>query len=407
MMVAVIGLSTAAICRIQLRERSSSNDWMEAGVLAFSAVEYALVVVVTETVDGDPTWRTKYASGEMAHKLTLGGGSLRCLFVDEDDGNLADDNSDPVRIYGIGQVGQAVRAYSLMLAPTGAGLTCLQVALHAGNDLAFDAATVKCDQTISANNSVSASGSTISANVEAVNQIDGSDFDGSQTTGITPREMPDPETVFDYYIAQGTAIAYAALPTASDGRSIKHVVLSPASNPFGDNRTNVQGIYVIDCQGNDIIVRDCRIVGTLVLLNTGSDSRLAGQLNWEPAVANYPALLVDGVFSFRFKADEPLDELFQGINFNPPGTPYKGQEDAATDDVYPTLVKGLVYVSDDVTSSVAPAFDGVVVTGNTFEAIQLLNLTYDPTCLNNPPPGFTNGTAMVPVAGTWRRDVAP
>ena len=45
----------------------------------------------------------------------------------------------------------------------------------------------------------------------------------------------------------------------SDCRVIDRVVLSPTQNPYGDGSTNASGIYVIDCSGKPIVVKDCRI----------------------------------------------------------------------------------------------------------------------------------------------------
>jgi hypothetical protein len=58
--------------------------------------------------------------------------------------------------------------------------------------------------------------------------------------------------------------------------------------------TNAQGIYWIDCAGNKLVIERSRIVGTLLVTNPGAGSCINnGPINWTPAVAGYPALLVD------------------------------------------------------------------------------------------------------------------
>ena len=49
--------------------------------------------------------------------------------------------------------------------------------------------------------------------------------------------------------------------------------------------------------GSSITIKECRIVGTLVLLNTGASSIVGGYsnndcVNWTPAYSNLPCLLV-------------------------------------------------------------------------------------------------------------------
>jgi hypothetical protein len=67
-------------------------------------------------------------------------------------------------------------------------------------------------------------------------------------------------------------------------------VLNPNSNPFGS--PNADGIYVIDCGNASLVIERCRIQGTLVILNPGPNSAIEGPINWEPARAGYPSLLV-------------------------------------------------------------------------------------------------------------------
>jgi len=148
-----------------------------------------------------------------------------------------------------------------------------------------------------------------------------------------------------------------ALPLNGEGyREIRGEVLSPLSNPFGAN-LNGEGVYVIDCLGQQVVIAESRIVATIVLVNPASGSGVQNAVNWEPAVANYPALLVDGSMRFEFD-NTPLSEAAVKTNFNPAGTPYLGSEDSDKKDEYPSLIKGLVYVSGDLTVHQTPTLQG-------------------------------------------------
>lgn len=164
----------------------------------------------------------------------------------------------------------------------------------------------------------------------------------------------------------------------------------------------------MDCQGQNVRIRNLRIHGTLVLLNTGSSSSIEGSVHWDTAVANLPALLVQGGLRFGYSASA-LNESSLGTNFNPSGTPYEDNVDSDTNDEYPSRIFGLVYVSgnldfpadsldSDVTGSV------VCTTASTNSDAEF---TYDVTFQNFPPPGFAAGSEMEIIPGTWRRDVLP
>ncbi len=172
------------------------------------------------------------------------------------------------------------------------------------------------------------------------------------------------------------------------GRLIARKLISPTSNPFG-NETNPEGIYVIDCQGQNIYIERSRIVGTLVLLNPGAQSSIrAASVNWEPAAANFPALLVDGNFAIE-ATDTGLSEHLTGTNFNPPGTPYGAQgEDLDRADTYSSLIQGIVYVSGHLSFANDPGIYGVVV-ANSIEVVDSFDLAHNPSYLSNPPPGFS------------------
>ena len=212
--------------------------------------------------------------------------------------------------------------------------------------------------------------------------------------------MPD-STVFDYYVANGTAISYSDLP----GGSINEL-LSPASNPYGLGETNAEGIYVIDCLGQVILVGNCRIVGTLVLLNAGAGSNIGnwGKLNWAPAVGNYPVLLVQCSDIYFSSGEGTLNESQVG-NMNPSGTPYQGGTDSDATDEYPAIIKGLVYVTGGIRPESAGKLVGVMIAGADIAPFSATILNYQSTFLDNPPPGFEASATMKISPGSWQKNV--
>ncbi len=392
MLVTVIGLSALMTLRIERTCSEGTSDLAQARMHAQSAIEIGM-----HRIDTDADWRNTYPSGVWESDQPIGHGTYTLEGVDPDDNNLKDDDADPVVLTGTGVQGAARYKLQVTVVTEVDPLSCLEVSLHGGNSLIFsNPASVNGDQVISANNVIQAIGAcTIMPDCEAVNGFLGAVGPGSKTSGIAPRAMPDEAAVFDYYIANGT-------PITVPGNRIDKYVISSGSNPFGPT-TNPQGIYVIDCQLQDFTITKSRIVGTLVLLNTGSNSEIKPEVNWEPAIPNLPALLVQGPLKIDVGSTD-LTESYT-ITLNPPGTPYLGIEDGDLDDSYPPIIKGLVYVSNDLSTANNVTIDGVMVVGNTLNGTGVLNLTYRQTYLDTPPPGFYTPAQMHVADGSWQQVV--
>lgn len=179
------------------------------------------------------------------------------------------------------------------------------------------------------------------------------------------------------------------------GRFVYREVISPSLNPFGVT-TNSEGIYWINCNGNKIIIERSRILGTLLLVNPGVGSCIGnGPISWSPAVAGYPALLVDA--NTASDADitinatnRALSEKENGTNYNPVGA---ADEEFGTDnsmnDIYRSAIRGMVAVRDDLLYQNQGLVRGQVIVGDEINnASGELEVEFLPDSLLNPPPGF-------------------
>ena len=555
MSLIVATLATAGLLAVRVQRNRSEllQHTLQARLNAESGLEQALLQIA-ETA----TWRSDFANA----------GAFGVTVVDPIDGNLTDEALDPVVLTATGVSGSATQKIEVRLEARRPGLRCLEPVIHCDNDLVFKSTTVVGDRLVSANHDLKAElGSQIYVDAEAGNKIEAKDssvFHASTTTaGDWPREMPDPATVLDYYLNNGTQINFTDLPlwgaeqivnpdmgsgttgwmnyfcnlsvdvepsqtpwsirasgrtlsisgpyqsignviqsgetyalsadvmaiggamnmridiwinssgsgiqcfptswmpvdaafttitgnvtptwtgsltsanllvrseigkngfklddvslrvanTPADCRVIHREVLSPTNNPYGAGNTNAEGIYVIDCGGKPIVVKDCRIVGTLVLIDQKeSDSRIRGSINWEPAVfsddpsvPNLPILLSDKELRFDTSAVD-LNEKLININFNPPGVPYSGSTDSDKTDRYPSILKGIVYTKKKVFVESDFRIDGVLVGHDNLEFTGAsVNATYEPVYYwYNAPPGFQDDPIMEIVAGSFRRVV--
>ncbi len=401
MIVSIVSLSAMQITRLQRKSALALDDMAEARLMAQSAVEYALAQITA-----DPVWRKTFASGVEypADWVSLGGSGEFKFDLTDSDGSLSDDVNDAVTLRGIGQSGEAVHVATVMLEPTGDPLACLEVSLCVNERVRPEpGGDMVTDQVISSNDDIDADDAPITGDVEAVDDIRG-DITGRETSAIPLREMPH-EHVFDYYQFNGTWIDVDALPVdGSNNPVISLVLLTPNVNPFG--ATNPAGIYVIDCQGKDLRIEDCRIVGTIVLLNPGNSTALASSVVLEPAVANLPSLMVQGDISISTN-DVNLSELDTGVNFNPVGTPYRNIDDSDRSDTYASVVRGLVYVSGTLKLLPDPdsphsRFRGVVVCER-IHAASRVTFKYDSVFFSYPPPGFAQGPEWRVMPASWQR----
>lgn len=173
------------------------------------------------------------------------------------------------------------------------------------------------------------------------------------------------------------------ITSAPSGKAIYRTVVSSSTNPFSVS-SNANGIYVLDCGGNDVTISDCMIVGTLILKNTGTVRVGSGPIQWRPAKPGMPALVVDGdlVLSFsRFG----LTERELNVNFNPTNSPDEnGSTDSSTNDTYLPEIRGLVYASGDVTLAGDLRINGTVIAGDDMTIQQRAILGYAPQYLTVP-----------------------
>jgi len=400
MLVSLVGLAAMDIARVELRHAEANDEIARAHSLAQSGVALA-----QSHIHNSSFWRSLVDGGDGA-SIEIGPtplnptGTISYKLIDA-DGDLDDDPTDSVTIRSVGRAGKATSVATVLLEPYGSGLTSLSSAMHAGNGIQIDSTILDSTHHISANSWILATSATVNAEVEAVTSILGGNYSESTTSSITPKEMPDSATVFDYYLAKGTIIDYSDLPSGK----IEEVVLAPGNNPYGSGETNALGIYILDCQGNDLDINNSRIEATLVLLNAGGDNKIIGAIHWEPAVENYPALMVQGGdVIMDWNGYGTLRENTIHINYNPPAAPYLGEANSDTDDSYPNVIKGLVYVAGDLSFTSHCVFEGAMVAGNNILVYDHLDLTYQSTFFDDPPPGFSAGTEMRIVPGTWRRD---
>lgn len=407
-LVAIMALASGMASQIAIRQASLSVDTQRAEALAESAVSWAIA-----RINADANWRTTFTNNvEVTRVAVTGGGQISFKLVDETDGNLAGSTTHAVRVYGIGRAGKATRVRSVVL--TGSTpLPALSNALTVGGNLSLSNATLNASgRTIHCNGTVSGGGGTVNINANLSSSVSisllGINLVGAQLASQPQVALPD-ANAFDYYLAIGTQIPWNRISSGKIDRKL----ISPATSGYLLIDNNDRGIYVIDCEGNDIQITRSRIVGTIVLLNPGPGSRIGlgggvDALHWTPAEPGMPCLLVKGNISMSFNTGSGalLSETSETANFNPTNNPYPwsgGTTDTDQTDSYPSRIEGLIYVSGNLTSNATrfTAIGNTLVGGNCSVTGDNVTFTHYPTYGVYAPPGFGGAGTMMPMASTW------
>lgn len=199
----------------------------------------------------------------------------------------------------------------------------------------------------------------------------------------------------------------------TSGRFIYRQVLGPGVNPFG--ATNSQGVYWINCNGNRLVIERSRIRGTLLIVNPGAGSCIGeGPISWSPAVAGYPAILVDASNASDadfaiYATNHALSETENGTNYNPAGAAHEDLgSDSDTNDIYRSSIRGLVVIRDDLSYANQPFIQGQVIVGDAINnSSGELDVEYAPDAVLNPPPGFLAPTSHLRRPDSIRKVVLP
>jgi hypothetical protein len=396
----VIGLAAIALVRVRVRGVHLDAGRREAQRLAYCGVEQAIAMMNNYT-GGTGDWRADFTNDLETTPVDLGDGQVSFKLVDE-DGDLADDPTDPLWIYGIGRAGDAVwveRAKARV--DQGRPLEFLRTCIHSSGHLSVNNAKslIAIGAPASSDGELLNDGS-IDGDVEALSQSGSGTVTGSVTIPAEKKGIP-PQSLYDDYVARATTLTY--------GGNIQEILLGPGVNEYDGSGGNPDGVYYINTGGSSLTINTTRLCGTLIV-DVGAGTVNIYRVTFDPYREDFPVLIVKGNL-YQQTPGTPLNESFQNHNYNPPGVPYLGEADSDTSDTYPAGIRGLIHVIGDVEFAGTNVQRGVVVVeGQALVDVAGVTLTHDPDLMYNPPLGYAddpNSTAMVIRGGSWSRQPAP
>jgi hypothetical protein len=465
LLVSVLGASAILAARLRTRSLSANADAVAAQFYAQSAIALGRYCIAADT-----NWRSDYATsthwvvgvpvgGPPSNVNTtttttqtgginllglhlLGGstttstttftpnnnaGAIDLDVTDTSGGPIPSNATSPVLLTATGYKGRAKRRLQVQLYANASPMSCLAVATDISGSVNLSSCTITGSSTVSSNSSMTFTSCTLnSTRLESASTVTALLCTPSSppiTNNASPRTFPDASTFnsnFSYYLSHGAYIDFAQIPTVLGVKTLDRKLISPITNPYpvsGQAATNSEGIYIIDCNSSNLTISNCRLVGTLVLINSiGAGPVISGSHTWEPAVPNYPVLIVKGSLTFKPTNTALSESTAPAVNFNPTGVPYPyttTNTDSDTTDTYPSQQNGLIYCSGSLTTGNHPVVKGVIVAGSSGSSgltctwsssgTTTLDLTYDNSYYNNPPPGFCSQVKMLPTPGTWKQ----
>jgi hypothetical protein len=128
LLVMVIGVSALVAARVQAQAAESTNHIAAARLYAQSALEIGMYWLCA-----DPYWRADFPHDQWLAEESIDEGTCTWKLVDQINGSLTLDTAAPVRLYGKGVCGEAVRVYSVLVQPESA--TALPANLVDNGDL--------------------------------------------------------------------------------------------------------------------------------------------------------------------------------------------------------------------------------------------------------------------------------
>jgi hypothetical protein len=316
--------------------------------------------------------------------------------IDPTDGDLANSEYNPLVLTGSGTKAATCHYAEVTLLAIVEPLEALNTCLHASGLLKINGGKqiIAVGAPISTNGQLDNDG-TIDGDAEAGSVDTTGTITGTLTVPAPSKRMPAANVIHDY-IAKATVIPFSG--------TIDKQVLTPTCNPWGP--ANSDGVYYIDTGGNDLTIKDSRILGTLVIYTGPKKVVLDNAVFLRRYRSDYPVLIVDGNAEIKIHScDYSLSEDSLSTNFNPIGAPYLGVSDEDTDDTYPNVIQGLVHVTGALRLQQTARIEGAVICESSVSCEDLNTIVHDPALYASPPEGYTYVSGMQISPGSYQQTV--
>lgn len=390
MVVTVLGLSALMVVRSRHAAVTIMSDAARARNAAQAAVEMGL-----QTIDSTATWRTTKPNGVWLVNQKVDTATFMLMVIDPKDGSLANNAADPVLMSTLATCGGARQRLAVRVGPQDQAMDALSTAAHSGAIVITSTGRVTASGAALSTNGSFTNDGTVVGNVLAGSLVRLGTVTGTKTIPSPAKALPSVATASAWSL-KGTAIA--------PGPTLANCALGPGHNPFGTADAN--GVYVIDTAGGDLLIRNVRVLGTLVVLAPGKKVTITDAASIQNYRAGYPALVVVGDVEVSLDPIQPtLAEEIVGVSLNPSGVPYRAVEDDDALDHFPNELRGMVHVTGNLTLKRDARFRATAICNGTLRVEGLAAFNYDATITTQFPSGYIKPGPMRVIGGSWTQQV--
>jgi len=393
-LLTVIGFAVAVSSRINIRNAVADNNCLEAGVLASSALDFALA-----SANSDAGWRANGGCNVWNAPISMGNGSMTWRQTDEIDNDMENNPDQPVRFSGEASVGGSARRFSLLGSPGGTKpLPVLSRTLHSETSITVTASLTSSGGAISCDGTLTNSQS-ITGNVEAATINNTGSIVGFVTQPSPNKTVPGISAAVDY-ASRATEISYWSIGSGK----ISATILSTATNPYGPQ--NASGIYLIRVpSGRTLEISESIIQATLLVeLNGTARLDVRNKVAWEPPSTGMPSLIAVGSSSasVRIRPETgTVDVPLLGVGL------FGIVIVIGTRATAPSELHGLFHImgSAPTTFEQSPRIYGTWICNGAVTVSSATQFVANPNIAANPPRGYTEVDASVTaVPGSFRWD---
>lgn len=381
-LLSVTVIAGVTVLRAHRAGLSIDQDIVRARLAAGSGVDIGVQMIAE-----DDEWRSTLGAGVWVDAMRVSDDTTLSISVsDEVDGVISNDKREDITLVAEGRVNSAVQRIEVVLSPILGSYESMAASVYAKGVLDIEAESIEAESFLASATAVYDDGDEIGS--FGPTELEGSS--GDIYAGPLDLETPDEALALAIFRDLATEISIDDLR----GKKIENVVLTEKSNKFGP--VNERGIYLIECGGQKIVIRDSMIRGTLILVNPKPDSEMKEGMHWEPLLPNDPTLVVFGSCKFDLSGDDVDVGKITGEYIH-------ADDQEWMDNHADSTLSGFMYVGGDLLVQNAFRFTGALVAAGDVVLEDDIDISAGPNYAREEVTGFIDTDGVRVKQGSIRR----
>ena len=115
-LLVMLGITTTQLSRNEMQRNNLDQDQASVRLIALTGQD-----ILHKRLDGSTAWRATAANGSWTYYGAIDGVALYYAFVDQIDGDVTNDATQPFLLYTLAVDGDSIRSYIVELVPDDSG----------------------------------------------------------------------------------------------------------------------------------------------------------------------------------------------------------------------------------------------------------------------------------------------